>query len=49
MLRNHLAITVYDTYESILDRCQQAWNALMATPARIASIASRDWAKPVTA
>ncbi len=41
---NNLAIRTYDTYDAILDACCEAWNNLVAMPARIASITSRDWA-----
>ena len=42
--QNHLSNRVYDTYDNILDACCNAWNALIADPARITSIATRDWA-----
>jgi hypothetical protein len=38
---------VYETYEAIVDACCIAWNKLVAAPARIRSIASRDYAKTV--
>jgi hypothetical protein len=40
---------VYDTDAALVDACCDAWNALMATPQRITSIASREWAKAVIA
>ena len=40
---NYLAGKVFDTYEDIVDGCCAAWNALIATPGKIKSIASRDW------
>lgn len=43
--QNKLAIRIYETYEAIVQACCDAWNDLMATPERIASIATRDWAK----
>lgn len=43
--QNKLAIRVYDTYTAIVDACCDAWNELMAMPARIASLTTRDWAK----
>ena len=46
---NFLSHRVWDTYEAILDACQNAWNKLMETPERIASLTRRTWAKPVTA
>lgn len=42
--QNHLSNRVYDTYDAIVDACCDAWNALVAEPARITSIATRDWA-----
>jgi DDE superfamily endonuclease len=47
--QNHLSNRVFDTYEDIVDACCDAWNKLMATPDRVRSICSREWAKPVTA
>jgi hypothetical protein len=43
--KNKLAIRVHETYDDIVQACCQAWNDLMATPQRIASIATRAWAK----
>ena len=34
---NWLSHRVWDTYEAILDACQDAWNKLMQSPERIAS------------
>ena len=45
--QNYLSNRVIDTYEAIVDACCDAWNALMAQPARITSIATRDWALQV--
>ena len=45
---NFLSHRVWDTYEAILDACQNAWNKLMEMPERIASLTRRTWAKPVT-
>ena len=42
--QNHLANRVYETYDAIVDACCDAWNALAAEPARITSIATREWA-----
>jgi hypothetical protein len=42
---NKLAIRVYETYDTIVDACCQAWNDLMAIPDRIASLTTREWAK----
>lgn len=36
---NKLSITVWNTYEEIVDACCNAWNALIAETGRIASIA----------
>jgi transposase len=47
--QNYLSNRVFETYEAIVDACCDAWNALMAKPERVRSIAERDWAKPVTA
>src|SRR2546423_6026114 len=43
-----LSHRVWDTYEAILDACQNAWNKLIEMPERIASLTRRTWAKPVT-
>ena len=42
---NKLAITVFDTYEEILDACCTAWNFFADDPKAIASITSREWAQ----
>jgi len=47
--QNHLANRVYETYEAIVDACCDAWNALVAAPETIRSIASRAWAEAVIA
>jgi transposase len=47
--QNYLANRVFDTYAMLVDACCEAWNALIAMPERITSIASREWAKAVTA
>jgi putative transposase len=41
---NKLAITVFDTYEAIVDKCCEAWSFFATDPAAIASITSRTWA-----
>jgi putative transposase len=41
---NKLAITVFDTYDDIVDACCKAWNFFANNPNAIASITSRDWA-----
>ena len=45
---NWLSHRVWETYEAILDACQNAWNKLMRLPECIASLTTRTWAKPVT-
>ena len=45
---NWLSHRVWQSYEAIVDACCIAWNALIATPERITSIATRDWAQSVT-
>jgi hypothetical protein len=46
--QNYLANRVFDTCDAIVDACCDAWNALIAAPHTIRSIASRDWASAVT-
>jgi len=41
---NKLAITVFDAYADIVDKCCQAWNFFAEDPAAVASITSRAWA-----
>lgn len=43
--QNQLSNRVFDTYRAIVEACCDAWNALIAEPGRITSIASRDWAQ----
>ena len=38
---NCLSHRVWDSYEAILDACCDAWNKLMQTPERIASLTRR--------
>jgi hypothetical protein len=47
--QNYLANRVFETYTALVDACCEAWNALIATPERITSIASRELAKAVIA
>lgn len=42
--QNQLSNRVFDTYDTIVEACCDAWNDLIATPERITSIASRPWA-----
>lgn len=44
MRHNDLCHIVWESYDAIVDACCDAWNKLLATPHRIRSIASRDWA-----
>jgi hypothetical protein len=39
---NKLAITVFDSYEDILDKCADAWNFFANDPERITSITHRE-------
>ena len=41
---NKLAITVFNTYEEIVDACCKAWNFFANDPAAVTSITSRQWA-----
>ncbi len=45
--QNHLANRVFETYDDLVDACCNAWNALTAAPAPIASVATRTWAMAV--
>lgn len=42
--QNALSHLVWESYEDIVDACCKAWNDFIATPSRIRSIASRQWA-----
>lgn len=42
---NKLAISVFNTYEEIVDACCKAWNFFANDPVAIASITSRTWAQ----
>ena len=44
-----LSNSVFDDHSTIVDRCCTAWNWLTNTPDCIRPIATRSWAKPVTA
>ena len=46
---NTLSNSVFDSYDTIVDRCCTAWNWLMDAPDRIRSIAAAPWTKTVTA
>ena len=45
--QNQLSNRVFANYDAIVDACCTAWNALMALPNRIRSIATRSWVKTV--
>ena len=47
--QNHLANRLFNTYTAIVDACCEAWNALIAAPDKIRSIATRPWAEAVNA
>ena len=42
---NKLAITVFDSYDDIVEACCNAWNFLANDPKAIASITTRAWAQ----
>lgn len=42
--QNKLCALVWNTYDEIVEACKNAWNWLIADPARIRSIGTRDWA-----
>ena len=42
---NKLAITVFDGYDDIVDKCCQAWNFFASDAKLVASITSRKWAQ----
>jgi len=44
---NFLSHRVWDSYDAIVDACCDAWNRLMNTPERLASITHRAWARAV--
>jgi len=47
--QNYLSNRVFPTYDAIVQACCTAWQALIDQPARITSIATREWAKAVNA
>ena len=47
--QNYLSNRIYENYNAIVDACCQAWNALIATPTAIGSIATRAWTQTVNA
>jgi DDE superfamily endonuclease len=42
---NKLCALVWDSYEAIVDACQDAWNFLINDKEQIKSIGTRDWAR----
>ena len=48
MRDNWLSNRVFRSYEAIVDLCCDAWNRLMNTPERLASMTRRAWARTVT-
>jgi transposase len=46
--QNFLSNRVFENYDAIVGACCDGWNALIARPDRIRSIASRDYAKTVS-
>jgi hypothetical protein len=42
---NKLAITVFDSYDHIVEACCAAWNFFASDNDAIASITTRDWAQ----
>ena len=45
---NFLSHRVWNSYDAIVNACCDAWNKLMSTPERLASITRRTWAKAVS-
>lgn len=41
---NNLSLRIYQAYDAIVEACCKAWNDLIATPTRLASITKRYWA-----
>ena len=42
---NWLAISVFESYDAIVDACCAAWNRFAGEPATVTSITSRSWAE----
>jgi len=42
---SHLSISVWDTYDQIVDACRRAWNAVINNPERVVSVTTRRWAQ----
>ncbi len=47
-LANFLGHRVWNSYNAVVGACCDAWNKLMSTPERLASITRRTWAKAVS-
>jgi len=45
---NFLSHCVWNSYNAIVESCCDAWNKLMSTPERLASITRRTWARAVS-
>ncbi len=45
---NFLSHRVWNSYNAIVNACCDAWNKLMSTPERLASITRRTWARAVS-
>lgn len=43
--KNKLALTLFDTYDDIVETCCEAWNFFANNPATVVSTTSRSWAK----
>ena len=41
---NKLALRIHDSYDAIVEACCTAWNDLISSPTRLASITRRHWA-----
>jgi transposase len=42
---NQLSMSVWDTYDAIVDACCRAWNSFIRDVACVTSITSRSWAR----
>jgi transposase len=42
---NHLSISVWDTYDQIVDACCRAWNSFINNVKRVSSVTTRCWAQ----
>lgn len=42
---NHLSISVWDTYDQIVDACCRAWNSFINNGERVSSVTTRCWAQ----